>query len=81
MLLPARTASPPSAGLSASAYKTYKTSFGEDRPHILLGGPSNDVLSGGYAADFLHGDEGVDTLTGGAAADTFVFTEPRPRST
>lgn len=68
--------SAPSAGLSAGAYQAYKTSFGEDRPHILLGGPSNDVLSGGYAADFLHGDEGVDTLTGGAAADTFVFTEP-----
>jgi hypothetical protein len=67
--------SAPSAGLSASAYQTYQTSFGDDLPHILLGGPSSDVLTGGHAADFLHGDDGADTLTGGAAADTFVFTD------
>lgn len=67
--------SAPSAGLSAAAYQTYKTNYGEERPHILLGGPSADVLSGGYAADFLFGDEGADTLSGGGGADTFVFTD------
>ncbi len=67
--------SAPSAGLSAAAYQTYKTNYREERPHILLGGPSADVLTGGYAADFLYGDDGADTLTGGAAADTFIFTD------
>lgn len=66
----------PSAGLSASAYQTYQTSFGTDLPHILLGGPSDDVLSGGYGGDFLYGDDGADTLSGGAGTDTFVFTAP-----
>jgi hypothetical protein len=66
----------PSAGLNAAAYQSYKTSFGDDVPHILLGGPSTDILTGGHDADFLYGDDGADTLTGGAAADTFVFTDP-----
>ncbi|WP_367871016.1 Calx-beta domain-containing protein [Luteolibacter sp. Populi] len=66
----------PSAGLGTTAYQTYATSYGEDLPHILLGGPSTDVLTGGHAADFLYGDDGADTLAGGTGADTFVFTEP-----
>ncbi|WP_035610767.1 cadherin-like domain-containing protein [Haloferula sp. BvORR071] len=68
--------SAPSAGLGTTAYQTYKTSFGDDAPHILLGGPSADVLTGGHGADYLYGDDGADTLAGGTGADTFVFTDP-----
>ena len=66
--------SAPSAGLTATAYQTYVTSFGADLPHFLFGGPADDVLTGGYGNDTLYGDGGNDTLTGGPGADTFVFT-------
>lgn len=67
-----------SAGLSAANYQNHTASFGEERPHILLGGPSNDTLTGGAAADLLIGDNGADHLTGGLDADTFLFTELSP---
>jgi hypothetical protein len=65
-----------SAGLSATGYQSHVTNFGEERPHILLGGPSDDTLAGGAAADQLLGAGGADRLSGGAAADVFRFTEP-----
>jgi hypothetical protein len=67
--------SAPSAGLSAAAYQAHLATYGEELPHILLGGPSTDDFTGGPADDFLHGGEGADTLAGGAGADTFLFAE------
>jgi hypothetical protein len=66
--------SAPSAGLAATAYQTYVSSYGAEPPHFLFGGPADDELTGGYGNDILHGDAGNDTLSGGAGADTFVFT-------
>jgi hypothetical protein len=63
-----------SAGISAAAYPAHVASFGEEQPHILLGGPSDDLLGGGHADDYLHGGDGADTLAGGAGADVFLYT-------
>jgi hypothetical protein len=65
-----------SAGIPAGSYPSHVNSFGDEQPHILLGGPSDDVLSGGHADDYLHGGDGADTLAGGAGADTFLYTSP-----
>ena len=65
----------PSAGLSAADYQNHVTTFGGERPHILLGGPSDDTLAGGGAADLLLGDDGADRLSGGRDADTFLFAK------
>lgn len=67
--------SAPTAGLSSAALQTHLTSFGEEQPHILLGGPSDDTFTGGAADDYLHGGGGDDALRGGGAADTFLYTE------
>ncbi|MCW1883828.1 type I secretion C-terminal target domain-containing protein [Luteolibacter flavescens] len=66
--------SAPSAGLSASAYATHVTHYGEEKAHVFLGGPADDTFAGGSAADFFHGGAGANTFTGGAGADSFLFT-------
>ncbi len=66
--------SAPSAGLTATAYQTYVTSYGAEPPHFLFGGPADDELTGGYGNDTLLGDSGNDTLSGGPGGDTFVYT-------
>lgn len=68
--------SAPTAGMSSSNYEIHRARFGDDRPHILLGGPSTDELSGGYGDDVLHPGGGADTLSGGPGSDGFIFTDP-----
>jgi len=67
--------SAPTAGLSEAAHLDHVESYGAERPHIFLGGPSSDVFEGGSANDFLLGDDGADVLTGGPGADSFLFIE------
>ena len=45
-------------------------------PHLLAGGPGDDVLVGGADPDVLAGGPGSDRLGGGAGDDVF-FTAPR----
>ena len=66
--------SAPTAGLSASGYATHKANYGDETPHIFLGGPADDSFAGGAAADFFHGGTGANTFTGGLGADSFLFT-------
>ena len=66
----------PTAGMTPSAYQVHRTKFGDERPHILLGGPSSDDLQGGHGDDILHPGGGADTLAGGPGADGFIFTDP-----
>lgn len=66
--------SAPTAGLSATAYQTHVTNYGEETPHVFLGGPADDTFTGGAAADYFHGGGGADAFTGGSGADSFIFT-------
>lgn len=66
--------SAPTAGLSPSALATHVANFGNERPHVFLGGPADDTLTGGAAADYFHGGAGANTFTGGAGSDSFLFT-------
>ncbi|MCW1922133.1 type I secretion C-terminal target domain-containing protein [Luteolibacter arcticus] len=66
--------SAPTAGLSATAYATHAGNYGEETPHVFLGGPADDTFAGGAAADYFHGGAGANTFTGGPGADSFIFT-------
>jgi hypothetical protein len=68
------TISVPSAGMDVAAYAAHVAGFGEELPHVFLGGPSDDRLSGGAAGDSFFGGPGADTISGGPGADTFLFT-------
>ena len=64
----------PTAGLDAESSQQHAEAFGPELPHILIGGPADDILRGGVAADFIDGGAGADSLAGGAGADTFLVT-------
>lgn len=66
--------SAPSAGMAAGDYAAHVAAFGEELPHVFLGGPSDDEFSGGPANDSFFGGAGADVFRGGAGADTFLFT-------
>lgn len=66
--------SAPTAGLSTSAYAMHAGNYGEETPHVFLGGPADDTFAGGAAADYFHGGDGANTFTGGSGADSFLFT-------
>lgn len=66
--------SAPTAGLSASAYATHVGNYGEETPHVFLGGPADDTFVGGAAGDYFHGGDSANTFTGGPGADSFLFT-------
>jgi hypothetical protein len=65
----------PSGGLTPSSYtSSYVPSYGEDRPHFILGGARKDTLTGSMENDTICGGGGDDELTGGDGADRFIYT-------
>ena len=53
--------------------------IGYEQPHLLLGGPGEDVLLGGDDVDTLIGGPGADRLVGGAGDDRFFRDFPSGR--
>lgn len=71
-----RTPSGPVAAndvLADSAYQAFVTSYGADKPRLLVGSPLNDTLLGSGEADWLAGGAGDDTLRGYAGVDRFII--------
>ncbi len=65
----------PSAGLAGAALAAYRAAYGDDRPHVLVGGGAGRTLAGGHRDDVLAAAVNGGTLTGGPGADRFMFED------
>lgn len=67
----------PSTEVAPSSYLAdYVEKYGEEVPHVVVGGRGSDVLAGGMRDDHLTGGAGDDSLSGGGGRDRFIVDDP-----